>query len=348
MADSSAFDIDVTRGNSDAPLMTAALAGNLDQETRSIPISSLVPGYSPRLCGEDAEHVARLADTDEALPPILVERSTLRVIDGMHRVLAAKAKGHTTIEVRLFDGAAEEAFLLAVRSNMTHGLPLSRQDRRAAAQRILAQWPHLSDRAVAGIAGIGAKTVAALRPLAAGPTPNPQARRGRDGRIRPLDGTTGRRKAAELLAQRPQASVREVARHAGISPATASDVRRRLASGRSPVPERNTPGARPAGGTGSRATPGGGAAPEPVSVVRPIRPPEDSPLVRLLRDPSLRHKESGRRLLRLLQCGAVERTALLAMAQTVPPHCTDLVAELAREYADLWAEFAREVARTDG
>ncbi|MER8062313.1 MULTISPECIES: ParB N-terminal domain-containing protein [unclassified Streptomyces] len=327
--------------------MTAALAGNLDQETESIPIASLVPGYSPRLLGADPEHVARLTEIDDSLPPILVERSTMRVIDGMHRVMAAKAKGHTTIEVRLFDGATEEAFLLAVRSNMTHGLPLSRQDRRAAARRILVQWPHLSDRAVAGIAGIGAKTVAALRSVPAPAAPDPQTRRGRDGRVRPLDGSAGRRRAAELLAQRPQASLREVARHAGISPATAGDVRRRLASGRSPVLERNTPWDPPAAGIVSGTTPRSDPAAGAESVVHPIRPPEDAPIVKLVRDPSLRHKESGRRLLRLLQRGSVERAALLATAGTVPPHCTDLVAELAREYADLWAEFAREVARTD-
>ncbi|GHI04310.1 ParB/RepB/Spo0J family partition protein [Streptomyces cellostaticus] len=327
--------------------MTAALAGTLDQDIESVPISSLVPGYSPRLRGEDAAHVARLAELDDALPPILVERSTMRVIDGMHRIMAACAKGHRTIEVRFFDGATEEAFLLAVRSNMAHGLPLSREDRLAAAERILAQWPHLSDRAVARTAGIGAKAVAALRSASTGATPYPKARRGRDGKVRPLDGAEGRWKAAELLTERPDASLREVARHAGISPATVSDVRKRLASGRSPVAERNVPEKRPAADTERCAKTRDSAVEETVSVLRPIRSTEDSPMDKLLRDPSLRHKESGRQLLRLLQRSAVEPRELLMMAEAVPSHCTDLVADLARKYADLWAEFAREIAASD-
>ncbi|MEU0742896.1 transcriptional regulator [Streptomyces sp. NPDC006134] len=345
MPDSEALLSAPARERSDALTMTAAaLAGTLDQNVEHVPISSLVPGYSPRLRGEDAAHVARLAELDDSLPPILVERSTMRVIDGMHRIMAACAKGRATIGVRFFDGAAEEAFLLAVRSNMAHGLPLSREDRWAAAERILAQWPHLSDRAVARTAGISPRTVAALRSASTGVTPYPKARRGTDGKVRPLDGAAGRRRAAELLTERPHASLREVARHVGISPATVSDVRRRLASGRSPVPERD--GKRPAAAE-SRASTRDGAAGETVSVVRPVRPAGDSPMDKLLRDPSLRHKESGRQLLRWLQRSAVERRELLMMAEAVPSHCTDLVADLARKYADMWAEFAREVGGSD-
>ncbi|MGW1375412.1 helix-turn-helix domain-containing protein [Streptomyces sp. NPDC002446] len=327
--------------------MTAAAAGTVDQDIESVPISSLVPGYSPRLRGEDAEHVARLAELDDSLPPILVERSTMRVIDGMHRIMAACAKGRTTIEVRFFDGAAEEAFLLAVQSNRAHGLPLSREDRRAAAERILAQWPHLSDRAVARTTGTSAKTVAALRATSTGVTPYPQARKGKDGKVRPLDGAEGRRKAAELLTEHPGASLREVARHVGISPATVSDVRKRLAAGRSPVPERDVPERRPTTGTKNCAPTRDSAARETGGVVRPIRSIDVSPMDKLLRDPSLRHKESGRQLLRLLQRSAVERRELLTMAEAVPSHCTDLVADLASKYADMWAEFARGVGGAD-
>ncbi|MCQ4206634.1 ParB/RepB/Spo0J family partition protein [Streptomyces longispororuber] len=351
MPDSHALLFEAAREDSDAPATTtaAAMAGTLGEDVESVPIASLVPGYSPRLQGEDAAHVARLAELDEPLPPILVERSTLRVIDGMHRVMAACAQGRTTIEARFFDGAAEEAFLLAVRSNTAHGLPLSREDRRAAAERILAQWPHLSDRAVARTAGIGAKTVAALRSASDGATPHPRARRGRDGRVRPLDGSEGRWKAAELLAERPRASLREVAREAGISPATVSDVRKRLVVGRSPVPEpRTTDDAHDAHRThdAPREAPAVVHPIQPVhpaQPVQPVRSADVSPMDKLLRDPSLRHKESGRQLLRLLQRNALEPRELLLMAEVVPAHCTDLVADLARKYAGMWAQFAREV-----
>jgi hypothetical protein len=62
----------------------------------------------------------------------------MRVIDGMHRLLAASMNGRDTIEIRLSDGSPQDAFLRAVEANVTHGLPLSQADRRAAAKRIRA------------------------------------------------------------------------------------------------------------------------------------------------------------------------------------------------------------------
>ncbi|MFI1358029.1 ParB N-terminal domain-containing protein [Streptomyces sp. NPDC020898] len=350
MADRSAPLFESAPEGSDGPSTKSVLvesfsqlAKSFSQDVEPVPISSLMPGYSPRLQGEDAAHVARLAEVDGQLPPIVVERVTMRVIDGMHRLMAACAKGRETIEVRFFDGTAEEAFLLAVQSNMAHGLPLSREDRRAAAVRILALCPHLSDRAVARTAGIGAKTVAVLRATSVDVTPYPKARRGRDGKVRPLDGAEGRRKAAELLAERPHASLREVARRVGISPATVSDVRKRLASGRLPVPERDLHKEELTVGTQRRPKPGGSVVEETVSAMRST---DASLMDKLLRDPSLRHKESGRQLLRLLQRSGLERQELLKLAETVPSHCTDLVAALAREYAGMWVEFAQEVGES--
>jgi hypothetical protein len=55
-------------------------------------VLSLRAGESLRLNGEDKTHVERLAEAEGPLPPILVERRSLRVIDGMHRLLAASLK----------------------------------------------------------------------------------------------------------------------------------------------------------------------------------------------------------------------------------------------------------------
>jgi hypothetical protein len=128
---------------------------------------------------------------------------------------------------------------VAVEANVTHGLPLSLADRRAAAERIVTSHPHLSDRAIARTAGLGAKAVAAIRRRVAETADGPQLQAGvgRDGKVRPLNSLEGRSRAAERLAERPEASLREVARLAGISPATVSDVRRRLAAGEIPATE---------------------------------------------------------------------------------------------------------------
>ncbi|GAA1218163.1 ParB N-terminal domain-containing protein [Kitasatospora nipponensis] len=307
------------------------------QRFATVPIALLLPGESPRSEGPDAEHVARLAELDAPLPPILVERRTMRVIDGIHRLMAAFWKGHEAIEVEFFDGTAEEAFLRAVEANITHGLPLSRADRRAAATRIIVSHPQMSDRAIARAAGLGAKAVAAIRRGSVDTVPQLHVRVGRDGKVRPLSSVEGRKRAAELIAEDPQASLREVARLAGISPATVSDVRRRLEAGQAPVADRSVQSAASDAATVSVPRQRTGRR------MRPVPPDPATVLEKLLRDPALRHKEEGRHLLRLLQQNAVGMQDWSGLTSVVPTHCGDLVVDLARRCAEVWEEFAQEL-----
>jgi hypothetical protein len=303
----------------------------ISPEVVTIPISSLRPGESPRLDGEDKEHIARLASMEAALPPVLVDRRSMRVIDGMHRLLAASVNGRGTIEVTFFDGSPQDAFLRAVEANVTHGLPLSQADRRAATERIIASHPHLSDRAVAQLAGLSAKAVGVIRRRLIA-VPQVKARVGKDGKARPLNSLEGRRRAAEIIAAHPQASLREVARGAGVSPATVRDVRRRLECGEEPAP------ARLAAGQGAPTVPTTRSG-----ALRAVRRSPAFVLDKLLRDPSLRHNEQGRRLLRWLQhspAGPQDRSSVIA---AVPPHCAALVVQLARQNAQTWLDFAAEL-----
>src|SRR5947207_6223921 len=103
-------------------------------ETTWLPVGSVLVADSPRLAGADVDHIRMLAGVDAKLPPIIVHCPSLRIIDGTHRLGAALLRGDDTIEARLFDGSEHEAFLLAVKENITHGLPLSLPDRMAAAE----------------------------------------------------------------------------------------------------------------------------------------------------------------------------------------------------------------------
>jgi ParB-like chromosome segregation protein Spo0J len=330
----------------------------------AVPVLSLRPADSPRLNGEDKAHIARLAETESALPPILVDRRTMRVIDGMHRLMAASLQGRETIDVMFFDGSKADVFLRAVQENVAHGLPLSQADRRAAAERIIASHPHLSDRAIGHSAGLAAKTVAAIRKNSSEEITQSNARVGRDGRVRPLDSGAGRRRAAELLTRQPYASLRDVARAAGISPATVLDVRKRLERGQSPVPERpaataariaaadaaSAAAGAAAAGTGAGGVGGHGAGSDDASVrairfsARPAAPPDPAAAVeKLLRDPSLRNNERGKGMLRLLHVNAAGVEQLPDVAAAVPPHCVGIVVQLARQYATMWQDFAREL-----
>ena len=314
----------------------------------AIPVFSLRPADSPRLNGEDKAHIARLAETETALPPILVDRRTLRVIDGMHRLMAASLQGRETIDVTFFDGSEADVFLRAVQENIAHGLPLSQADRRAAAERIIASHPHMSDRAIGHSVGLAAKTVAAIRRSSSENTPQSNARVGMDGKVRPLDSGAGRRRAAELLAQQPEASLRDVARAAGISPATVLDVRKRLERGESPVPEKSAANAARKEGGGNVAeadTDRDGAPAQAIRLSSRAPAPQDPAIAveKLLRDPSLRNNERGKGMLRLLHVNAVGANQLPDVAEAVPPHCVGIVVQLARLYAKMWQDFAREL-----
>lgn len=315
----------------------------IDGDVVTVPLLSLRPGESPRLNGEDKSHIARLAESDAPLPPILVHRPTMRVIDGTHRLMAASLQGRETIDVVFFDGSEAEVFLRAVQENVTHGLPLTQADRRAAAERIIASHPHMSDRAIGESAGLAAKTVAAIRRCSTDHLSASNARVGRDGRVRPLDSGEGRRRAAELLLARPEASLRDVARGAGISPATVLDVRKRLQRGEPPVPVKAVATDLAVPGAPARVA----LADRTVSSARIVPPPQAAnPAVtvqKLLRDPSLRSNEQGRSMLRLLLTNATGAEHLGRLVDAVPPHCAGVIVQVARHYGEMWLDFAREL-----
>ncbi len=344
-------------GNGAATSPGARCQAAAADEVVTVPILSVLPGDSPRLNGEDRSHIARLAEMEAPLPPILVDKRTMRVIDGMHRLMAASLQGRATIAVMFFDGSAEDVFVRAVQENVTHGLPLSQADRRAAAERITASHPHMSDRAIGQAAGLAAKTVAAIRKRSVDHVPQSNARVGMDGRVRPLDSSEARRRAAELLTSQPEASLRDVARAAGISPATVLDVRNRLSRGEPPAPQKpGTAGSNAASGgrangaagnEGASAPPAGpvpASVPDPRSGARPTAAPDPAATVeKLLRDPSLRNNDLGKEMLRLLHINAVSAEQLPDLAAVVPPHCVTTVVQLARQYARMWQDFAQEL-----
>jgi ParB-like chromosome segregation protein Spo0J len=315
-----------------------------------VPVTDLVLSNWLRVKGEDIKHVRALAEVEDELPPIVVHRATMRVIDGMHRVRAAVLSGIAYIEALLFEGAEDEAFLLAVRLNVAHGLPLSRADRVAAAIRIIYSSPQWSDRAIARAAGLSDKTVASIRRRTSAEIPHLPDRIGRDGRIRPVSPATGRRMASDLIAQNPDAAIREIATRAGISPGTARDVRERLRNGLDPVPlrHRDTSGSQQAGSQPAGSPVGGfmagGSQPRGVddgTRERSLSARMTPMILESLRnDPSLRYNETGRALLRLLALHTMSSADWEQLISAVPLHRAQAVAQVARSSSEAWQEFA--------
>jgi hypothetical protein len=304
-----------------------------------VEINSLSTADSPRISGVDQEHVEALAVVQSPLPPITVHRSTMRVIDGLHRLRAAELQGHRKIAVKFFDGDTADAFVLAVESNVTHGLPLTTADRKSAAGRIIASHPQWSDRMIASVSGIAPGTVAEIRRRTPAERAGEASRIGHDGRVRPVNGTEGRRVASELIAQNPQLSLRQVARVASISPETVRDVRNRMMRGEDPLPRR---GQR--GGEGLTSAPRSGTGPTIVPDRDTVHD-RTAVLKRLNADPALRFSETGRTLLRLLNIHSLSTEEWDDIIDKVPPHCGRIVAYLANECAEMWAEVAVRVQR---
>lgn len=212
-------------GSPDNPLQrTARAVAPTDEVEVSIP--DLRFGQSPRLVPVDLEHARVLAEVDRVLPPILIRAETMVVIDGRHRVLAAQLRGETYIRAQFFHGSENEALILGVRANTTHGKPLSLPERVQAASQIIASSPHLSDRAIAGVCGLAPHTVAGRRKAVQ--TNKMTERVGADGRVRRLSSQIAREHAAELMSAFPDQSNRKIARDVGLSEATVRSVRRRL------------------------------------------------------------------------------------------------------------------------
>ncbi|WP_101380418.1 ParB N-terminal domain-containing protein [Kitasatospora sp. GP30] len=211
-------------------------------------LSLLDPEQSPRAASVDEEHAARLAALPSALPPILVHRPTMRVVDGAHRLRAAALRGDSTITVEYLDGDPVDVYLRAVEANAVDAkpadsgeplvLPLTLGERKAAAERIITLRPQCSDRSIARVAGLSAKTVGELRRRSGVAELCTKSRLGLDGRLRPVNPDEGRRRVLQVMRERPDASLREIAQAAGVSLGTAHGVRARIGRGEAAVPAR--------------------------------------------------------------------------------------------------------------
>jgi ParB-like chromosome segregation protein Spo0J len=316
----------------------------------SIPVSSLGAAYHLRQSGTDAAHVRMLTDMADhvKLPPILVQSHSSRIIDGMHRVEVAKLRGQWTINARLIDCTDEEALVLAVRSNTLHGLPLSRADRISSAKRILASYPDWSDRALAGIAGLSAKAIASLRNNTTGGTQLNVKRLGRDGKRRPVVAGEGRQRAAEYINAHPDASLRQVAREAGVSVGTVHDVRDRLRRGVLILADKPT---SPPGQVADTST--ALVDPRPASRPRSLPARRVTGNVRqlswgaisdkLASDPALRYTDGGRAFLRWMSAHCRQADEWSEFIDAIPERWVATVWQMAASMSEEWQLFADQL-----
>ena len=128
-----------------------------------------------------------------------------------------------------------DAYVEAVRSNISHGMPLTLSERRRAGVQILAVHPTWSDRRIASCCGLSAKTIKRLRDESGSfEIVDRVAARGRGatGRVRPVDPGSGAAGIVAELERCPEASLRTIAASVGASPETVRSVRNQLRADR--------------------------------------------------------------------------------------------------------------------
>jgi hypothetical protein len=208
------------------------LEGRLGKEVR-LKVSSLRAGESPRFVPEDLAYARALAELDATvLPPVLVRAKAMTVVDGWQLVLAARIRGEEEIRARMLHASEDEAFLISVLANVTHGKRLTVAERLRAASRLLESNLELSDGAIADACSLSRGTVTRLRVTRAPASPNTGVEP--DGRKRRLSTRVARQEAAERMTVFPDDSNRKIARDVGVSEKTVRDVRRRIMRGESP------------------------------------------------------------------------------------------------------------------
>ncbi len=87
---------------------------------------------------------------------VVMEEGCYLVVDGWHRVLAARRAGLEALTADIRRGSRRDALLAAVAANASHGLRRSREDKRRSAAVLLQDegWCQLSSRQLGELAGV--------------------------------------------------------------------------------------------------------------------------------------------------------------------------------------------------
>jgi len=133
-----------------------------------IPMNKITvdPALNVRAGGVNLALARQYKEHLEDFDPITVARIEGKVIlvDGMHRLTAAQDRGWDEIDVIYLQGKTmEDAFNAAVSLNVKHGNALSRDERNAAAVKLLQTHPEYSNRRISRICGMSDKTIGCKR-----------------------------------------------------------------------------------------------------------------------------------------------------------------------------------------
>ncbi len=145
-----------------------------------------IAGASPLRAALKASWVAHLIEAGPPFPPVLVTGTATggRLVDGRHRVAAARALGLEWLDALVVDEADEvEVLIAACRANAVEHVPLA--TRRRAAMRLLELCPGWSDRRIAVATRIAPTSVGKWRAEMDTCGVHLDTRQGQDGKTYP-------------------------------------------------------------------------------------------------------------------------------------------------------------------
>jgi hypothetical protein len=170
----------------------------MNTETKPIKLAAICidGGTQTRAAlNEDAvDDYAEAMHNGAKFPPIVVfnDGSAMWLADGFHRCHASKKAGLLDIIAEVHKGTRRDAIKHAIQANQTGSVRRTNADKRKCVEIALAEFPDLSDRALAELCGVGAPFVGKVRASTCNPitpkTPTPETpktRKGKDGKEYP-------------------------------------------------------------------------------------------------------------------------------------------------------------------
>ncbi len=171
-------------------IYTAPESADKSSTIRTISLDEIILDTGTQVRAEMALGVvaeyAELLVAGVTLPPVTVFKTPKRhvLVDGFHRVAAARKAGLAAIQAEVHEGTVIDAVAYALKANATHGLRRTNADKRQAVEIALKYWPKESSRKLAERCGVTDKLVTEVRNSTA-EIPQSEERVGRDGRKRP-------------------------------------------------------------------------------------------------------------------------------------------------------------------
>jgi ParB-like chromosome segregation protein Spo0J len=326
-----------------------------------LPVARIAAGPKVRKERIDLDHAQRLVPVLDACPPIKVREvgDGYQLVDGQHRLSAAKFGNRPTIRGVVLALSDAEAFVESVKSNHDHGLPLTFAERSTAAARMVELYPDWSDRVIANACAVHESVIAGLRPTARDAQLDGK-RTGADGKRRPAtkaDQQAKRKVIADVLEKNPDWSLHRVAEFAGASPMTVASVRTEMEQKKSPGVGPGGPSVEPPDSAGTapgddRSEEGADPAPRHLAPVPDRGDEEPTPTVgdylnwwpqRWAEDVEMQQSNAARDFARLMDRRMFRGPEAEDIAECCPVSRRKHAITAARYMADAWTALADQL-----